>query len=102
MIKNFKFLRGDENEIHLISQNEWNRRRDALTERIRQEEIRRENDDEFKIMTDNLIKSLEEPKLSLWTKIFLKIKTHSYIDNISFYLVLIGAISIFIYGLYTH
>ncbi len=95
-------MRGDENENHLISQNEWNRRRDALTERIRHEEIRRENDDEFRVMIDNLLKSLEEPKLSLWTKIFLKIKTHPYIGNISFYLVLIGVISIFIYGLYTH
>lgn len=33
MINDFKFFRGKENEEEIISQNEWNRRRDALAER---------------------------------------------------------------------
>ncbi len=36
-MKNFKFLRGDEDESQIISQYEWNRRRDALAERYRNE-----------------------------------------------------------------
>ncbi len=36
-MKNFKFLRGDEDESQIISQHEWNRRRDVLAERYRNE-----------------------------------------------------------------
>lgn len=36
-MKNFKFLRGDEDENQTISQHEWNRRRDVLAERYRNE-----------------------------------------------------------------
>lgn len=38
-IKKFKFLRGDEKDDEIITQVEWNRRRDALAERYRNEII---------------------------------------------------------------
>ena len=47
-MKDFKFLKGIEQDIELISQNEWNRRRDALAERMErytnQQEIFEENE----------------------------------------------------------
>lgn len=39
MINDFKFLRGDEKDDEIITQIEWNRRRDALAERYRNEII---------------------------------------------------------------
>lgn len=83
MIKDFRFLRGSENEEELISQNEWNRRRDALAERLSLYNVNRELEQnrieiqrELDEMLDNVLKELEktEEKVSLWSKIWTQLK----------------------------
>ncbi len=83
MIKDFRFLRGSENEEELISQNQWNRRRDALAERFSLENIRREIEQErtqreveINQIFDRVLEELEktEEKVSLWSKIWTQLK----------------------------
>jgi hypothetical protein len=74
----FKFFRGDVNEEEVISQNEWNRRRDALAERIRLEQIRQESNRDLELMIDNLLKELERPELSIKQRLLLKIKSNTF------------------------
>ncbi len=83
MINDFKFLRGDEKDDELITQIEWNRRRDALAERFSLENIRREIEQEriqreveINQIFDRVLEELEktEEKVSLWSKIWIQIK----------------------------
>ena len=78
MIKEFKFLRNDDNKV---SQTQWDRRRDALIERINLEEERRQIQDEFiqretelDQMFDRLLEELEgsEEKVSFWSKLITR------------------------------
>lgn len=83
MIKDFRFLRGSENEEELISQNQWNRRRDALAERFSLENIRREIEEEriqreveINQIFDRVLEELEktEQKVSIWSKVWTRLK----------------------------
>lgn len=83
MIKDFRFLRGSENEEELISQNQWNRRRDALAERFSLENIRREIEEEriqreveINQIFDRVLEELEktEQKVSIWSKVWSRLK----------------------------
>ena len=67
MIKNFRFLRGGENDDEIITQIEWNRRRDALAERYRNE-INSALEEGIKIREE------KEKKVSLWSKIWTQLK----------------------------
>ena len=78
MIKEFKFLRNDDEKV---SQTQWDRRRDALIERINLEEERRQIQDEFiqretelDQMFDRLLEELEgsEEKVSFWSKLITR------------------------------
>lgn len=78
MIKEFKFLRNDDDKV---SQTQWDRRRDALIERINLEEERRQIQDEFiqretelYQMFDRLLEELEgtEEKVSFWSKLITR------------------------------
>ena len=83
MVKDFKFLRGDEKDDEIITQIEWNRRRDALAERfslentrieIEQERVRREL--EINQIFDRVLEELEktEQKVSIWSKVWTRLK----------------------------
>ena len=67
MINDFKFLRGDEKDDEIITQIEWNRRRDALAERYRNE-INSALEEGIKIREE------KEKKVSLWSKIWTQLK----------------------------
>ena len=67
MINDFKFLRGDEKNDEIITQIEWNRRRDALAERYRNE-INSALEEGIKIREE------KEKKVSLWSKIWTQLK----------------------------
>lgn len=67
MINDFKFLRGDEKDDEIITQIEWNRRRDALAERYRNEII--------SALEEGIkIREEKEKKVSLWSKIWTQLK----------------------------
>ena len=83
MINDFKFLRGDEKDDEIITQIEWNRRRDALAERFSLENTRREVEQEriqreveINKIFDRVLEELEkkEEKDSLWSKIWIQLK----------------------------
>jgi hypothetical protein len=85
MIKDFKFLRNDDDII--VSQTQWNRRRDALMERINLEEERRQIEQERVVrevelnqIFDSVLKDLEETneKVSLRTKIINRMNSSFY------------------------
>lgn len=61
MIKDFKFFRGDEYEI---SQIEWNRRRDALADRLRVE-----SEERISKQMDNILNLNERLHMSIWQRI---------------------------------
>lgn len=85
MIKDFKFLRNDD-EI-LVSQTQWDRRRDALMERINLEDERRqielervEREVELNRIFDNVLNELEktDEKVSFWSKIWNRMNNSFY------------------------